>query len=233
MKAIFKREFLSYFRGPVGFVILAAFSLFSALFFSVIYAEGTPKVETVIGAMSTVVIFAVPFITMKLLSEDRRQKVDQALLTAPVKTPEIVLGKFFAALCLLALGFSFTLIFQIVVTFYVTVNWLIYLYALLGILLLGSVLISIGMFFSSITESSVVAAALTFAVFLFDMLIGSYAATLNNTVFTAVANAVSFIDRFEGFTSGILNVTDIVYMLSITVLFLFFTNRMVERRRWA
>lgn len=233
MKAIFKREFLSYFRGPVGFVILAAFSLFSALFFSVIYAEGTPKVETVIGAMSTVVIFAVPFITMKLLSEDRRQKVDQALLTAPVKTLEIVLGKFFAALCLLALGFSFTLIFQIVVTFYVTVNWLIYLYALLGILLLGSVLISIGMFFSSITESSVVAAALTFAVFLFDMLIGSYAATLNNTVFTAVANAVSFIDRFEGFTSGILNVTDIVYMLSITVLFLFFTNRMVERRRWA
>lgn len=233
MTAIFKREFKSYFTTPVGFVIVAAFTLFSAMFFSIIYASGAPEVENVLSGMATVAIFATPFITMRLFSEDRRQKTDQALLTAPVSVTGIVMGKFFAALALFALGFAVTVIFQLIVSFYVPVNWLIYLYALLGMLLLGSVMISVGMFISSLTESPIISAALTFAVFLAIMFLGSYASAISSTVLQTIATAISFIDRFAGFTTGVLNFVDIIYMVSISAFFIFLTARSVEKRRWA
>ncbi|MBQ6816676.1 MAG: ABC transporter permease [Clostridia bacterium] len=233
MKAIFKREFKSYFTTPVGFVIVAAFAFFSAMFFTVIYSVGAPEVESVVSAMSTVAIFATPFITMKLFSDDRRAKTDQALLTAPVSVWGIVFGKFFAALALFALGFSLTLVFQLVVSFYVGVNWLVYLYALLGVLLLGSVMISVGMFISTLTESAIISAALTFVVFLSVMFLGSYASAVSSQALQTIAQAISFIDRFNGFTDGILNLTDIVYMVSVTALFVFLSVRSVEKRRWA
>ncbi len=233
MTAIFKREFKSYFTTPVGFVIVAAFAFFSAMFFTVIYSVGAPEVESVISAMSTVAIFATPFITMKLFSDDRRAKTDQALLTAPVSVWGIVFGKFFAALALFALGFSLTLIFQLIVSFYVGVNWLVYLYALLGVLLLGSVMISVGMFISTLTESAIISAALTFVVFLSIMFLGSYASAVSSQALQTIAQAISFIDRFNGFTDGILNLTDIIYMVSVTALFVFLSVRSVEKRRWA
>ncbi len=233
MSAIFKREFKSYFSTPIGFVIVAAFVLFSGMFFSVIYASGSPNIEAVISTLSTVVIFATPFITMRLISEDRRQKVDQALLTAPISVTDIVLGKFFAALALFCLGISVTLVYQFIVTALVSVNWLIFLYSFLGIVLLGCVMISIGMFISSLTESPVVSAALTFAVFLAVMLLGSYAASNDSAVLTAINSAVSFIDRFNSFCTGIFNLADVVYMVSVTFLFIVLTVRSVEKRRWA
>lgn len=233
MSAIFKREFKSYFSTPIGFVIVAAFVLFSGMFFSVIYASGSPNIEAVVSTLSTVVIFATPFITMRLISEDRRQKVDQALLTAPISVTDIVLGKFFAALALFCLGISVTLVYQFIVTALVSVNWLIFLYSFLGIILLGCVMVSIGMFISSLTESPVVSAALTFAVFLAVMLLGSYAASNDSAVLTAINSAVSFIDRFNSFCTGIFNLADVVYMVSVTFLFIVLTVRSVEKRRWA
>ncbi len=233
MTAVFKREFKSYFSTPVGFVIVAAFAAFSALFFSVIYINGTPAVESVISAMSTVTLFATPFITMRIMSEDRRQKVDQVLLTSPVSIFGIVVGKFFAALSLFALGFSVTLIYQLIVTVYVQVNWLIYLYALFGMLLLGSAMIAIGIFISSLTESAVISAALTFTVFLGSMLIGSYADAISSDFVAGLAKGVAFMDRFYNFTYGVMDITDIVYFVSICALFIFLTVRSVEKRRWA
>ncbi len=233
MTAIFKREFKSYFNTPIGFVILAVFTFFSGMFFSVIFAGGGPNVENIISAMSTIAIFATPFITMRLFSDDRRLKVDQILLTAPVKITSIVLGKFLAALALFALGFAVTIIFQLIVTSYVAVNWAIYLYALFGMLLLGAAMISIGMFFSSLTESPVIAAALTFAAFLAVMMIGSYVETTNSAVLSAVNSAISFMDRFANFISGIFSFNDVFYMLSISGLFIFLTVCSISKRRWA
>lgn len=233
MSAVFKREFKSYFATPLGFIIIAVFTFFSGMFFSVIYTSGSPNVEMIIYVLSTVALFAVPFITMRLISEDRRQKVDQVLLTAPVGVTGIVMGKFLAALALFALGCAATFIYQLIVTFYITVNWLIYLYALFGILLYGAVLISIGMFISSLTESPVVSAALTYGVFMAVQLLGSYSDSTGYAWLTKLSNAISFITRFDGFISGQLNVADIVYMLTVSALFVFLTVRSVEKRRWA
>lgn len=233
MNAIFKREFKSYFCTPLGYIVLAALYFFLGLYFSMIYGYGAPNLEVVIVSMSTVIIFVMPVITMRLMSEDRRQKVDQALLTAPVSLTAIVLGKFFAALAVFALGFLPTVIFEIIILSYVSVNILSYLYALLGILLLGSALIAIGMFISSTTESSVVSAILTLIINILVLYMSNFASMASNEWAAKIFEKLAFISVFESFAESIFSIPNIIYFLSITVAFLFLCVRSLEKRRWS
>ena len=196
MRAIFKRELRSYFSTPIGFIVLAAFYFFLGLYFSMIYSYGSPAVETVIMAMSTVIVFTMPVITMRLMSEDRRQKVDQALLTAPVSLTSIVMGKFFAALAVFAIGFAPTVIFEIIVASYVSVNIMSYIYAMFGMLLLGSALIAIGMFISSLTESSVISAILTLVINILVLYMSSFASMIKVTWLANIIEKAAFITAF-------------------------------------
>lgn len=233
MSAIFKREFKAYFTTPIGFIVLAAYYLFLGIYFSLIYMSGSPDMPSLLIAMSVVVTFTVPIITMRLMSEDRRQKVDQVLLTSPVKLSSIVFGKFFAALCVYAIGFAPTVIFEIIVASYVSVNILSFIYALLGMLLLGSALISIGMLISSLTESSVVAAILTLVINILVLYMSSIASMINISWISAIAKKAAFISAVESFSKSVFSIPDIVYFLSITAAFLFLCVRSLEKRRWA
>ena len=233
MRAVFKREFRSYFSTPIGFIVLAVFYFFLGLFFSIIYSYGSPNVSEVIVAMSTVIVFTMPVITMRLMSEDRRQKVDQALLTAPVSLTSIVMGKFFAALALFAIGFAPTVIFEIIVASYVSVNLMSFIYSLLGMLLLGSALIAIGMFISSLTESSVISAILTLVINILVLYMSSFASMINVTWLANVVEKAAFITAFEGFGENIFSVSDVVYFVSISAAFLFLCVRSLDNRRWA
>ncbi len=233
MLAIFKREFKAYFSTPIGYIVLAAFYFFTGLYFSVMYANGIPQVEMVISEMLTVTVFIMPIITMRLMSEDRRQKVDQALFTAPVKLTSIVLGKFFAALGVFALGFIPTVIFEIIVMSYVSVNIMTFLYALLGILLLGSTLIAIGMFISSLTESSVVSAILTLVINILVLYMSNFAQMISVQWIATAVEKLAFFNIFTSFGENLFSLPDICYFLSITAAFLFLCVRALEKRRWA
>ncbi len=233
MRAIFKRELRSYFSTPIGFIVLAAFYFFLGLYFSMIYSYGSPEVETVIMAMSTVIVFTMPVITMRLMSEDRRQKVDQALLTAPVSLTSIVMGKFFAALAVFAIGFLPTVIFEIIVASYVSVNIMSYIYAMFGMLLLGSALIAIGMFISSLTESSVISAILTLVINILVLYMSSFASMIKVTWLANIIEKVAFITAFENFGENVFSVSDVVYFVSISAAFLFLCVRSLDKRRWA
>ncbi len=233
MRAVFKRELRSYFSTPIGFIVLAALYFFLGLFFSMIYSYGSPDVSQVIVAMSTVIVFTMPVITMRLMSEDRRQKVDQALLTAPVSLTSIVMGKFFAALALFAIGFAPTVIFEIIVASYVSVNIMSYIYAVLGMLLLGSTLIAIGMFISSLTESSVVSAILTLVINILVLYMSSFASMINVEWVANILEKAAFVTVFENFGENVFSVSDIVYFVSISAAFLFLCVRSLDKRRWA
>ena len=233
MSAVFKREFRSYFSTPIGFIVLAAFYFFLGLYFSLIYSYGSPDIATVIVAMSTVIVFAMPILTMRLMSEDRRQKVDQALLTAPVSLTSIVLGKFFAALAVFAIGFAPTLVFEIIVASYVTVNIMSYIYALFGMLLLGRALIAIGMFISSLTESAVISAILTLVINILVLYMSSFASMVSVSWIATIIEKAAFITAFENFGQNIFSVADVVYFVSISAAFLFLCVRSLDKRRWA
>ena len=233
MSAIFKREFKSYFCTPVGYIVVAALYFFLGLYFSMIYSYGSPEIEMVIISMSTVVIFVMPIITMRLMSEDRRQKVDQALLTAPVGLTSIVLGKFFAALAVFAIGFAPSVIFEIIVASHLSVNIISFVYSLLGMLLLGSALIAIGMFISSLTESSVISAILTLVINILVLYMSSFAGMIKVTWIANIIEKAAFVNVFENFGENVFSISDIVYFLSISAAFLFLCVRSLDKRRWA
>lgn len=233
MLAIFKREFKAYFTSPIGYVVLTVFLVFSGFFFSYLYSAGSPEISFIFSQMFTIVMFVVPILTMRLISEDKRMKVDQALLTAPIGLSAIVLGKFFAALAVFALGFAPTLVYQIIIAFHVSPSWTIYFGNVLGILLFGSALISVGIFISSLTESQVVAAVASFAVSLFLILTDTFAQVLNIAFITKAVTWFSFSGRYQTFTTGVFDYSNAVFFLGFAAIFLFLTVRVLEKKRWA
>ena len=148
MSAIFKREFKTFFTSPIGYFVLAVLFGFSGFYFfaSNMYA-GSADLSGVFGGLFTIVLLLVlPVLTMRLLSDDKRQRTDQALLTAPVSLTGIALGKFLAALLLFAIGISITLVFAVIIAFQVTPDWLVIVGNYVGLLLLGGMVIAIGLF---------------------------------------------------------------------------------------
>lgn len=233
MAAIFKREFKSFFITPIGYVILAIFLFFEGLFFSTMYYYGYADVTFVFDQSFTLALVAIPIITMRLLSEDRRQKTDQALFTAPVSITSIVLGKYFAALCLFMLAFAPTFIFQIIVSLYVDIGWLIYLGNLLGLLLFGGSILAIGIFVSSLTESQIVAAIGSFAVSMLILMLDSVSSMIDNATFTKIIESISFSERYNSFVNGIFDYSNAIFFLSFIAVFLFLTIKVLDKRRYS
>ncbi len=233
MSAIFKREFKSYFTSPLGYVYLAIFLFFEGYFFVNLYGYGSPNNEIIFPSLSTVVVLVTPVLTMRLLSEERRQKIDQALLTAPVTISGIVLGKFLASVAVYALAFSPVVLFELIVTLLSTPNWLIFLNAWLGAMLIGAALIAIGMFISALTESPIISCILTLITFLLLMVLPSLASLAGIEWITAAASKIAFVNLFSAFTSSIFHIIDVVFLMSVIAIFVFLSIRAVERRRWA
>ncbi len=233
MSAIFKREFKAYFSSPLGYVVLTALTLFSGIFFRYMYSYGVADISYVFSNMFTIIMFAVPILTMRLMSEERKQKTDQALLTAPVSLWGIVNGKFLAALSIYALGFAPTLIYEIILSTKLSLNWLLYVSNLLGVLLYGAALIAVGLFISSLTESQVVSAVLGIVVSMVIALMDSFATMLDSDLITTLVGYISFAGRYETFATGILDFSNLIFFLSVTFFFNFLTVRSLDKKRWA
>jgi ABC-2 type transport system permease protein len=120
----------------------------------------------VLGNVTIIFLIAVPILTMRLISEEKKQKTDQLLFTAPVRTWEIVVGKYLAALTLFGISLLIIALFPVITSMFGTVNWAMTLTGFLGTFLLGAGLIAIGLLVSCVTEHQMVAAVLSFAVFL-------------------------------------------------------------------
>ena len=138
-----------------------------------------------------------------------------------------------AALALFALCFAPTVIFEIIVASYVSVNVLTFIYALFGVLLLGGALIAIGMFISSLTESTVISAILTFVINILVLYMSSFASMINISWISKIIEKAAFITAFESFGESMFSVADIVYFIGIIVAFIFLSVRSLEKRRWA
>lgn len=237
MTAIFKRELKAYFTTPIGYIVLFAFYAFLGLMFYGMYASGTPDIVSVISGTTIISFFFIPILTMRLMCDDRRQKVDQALLTAPIKLSGIVFGKFFAAFAVFALAFAPTIIFEIIFASLVKVNVLSYLYSLFGMWLLGGSLISVGMFISCLTESAAISAILSIVINIVVMIMPTLASLVKqNATFSwlgTVLEKLSFISQAENFNKNIFSIADIIYYLSIIAVFVFLSVRSLEKRRWS
>ncbi len=154
MFAIYKRELNAYFTSPIAYVVYAVAAFFGGMYFrGIVLQSDSSDMSYVFLNMTSIVIILMPILTMKLFSEEKNKKTEQGLLTAPVNLLQIVMGKFTAAVTVYAILMLLFVIYGVIISFYVTPSWITIFSNILGLLLFGTALISIGTFVSSLTES--------------------------------------------------------------------------------
>lgn len=232
MKAIFQREFKSYFTSITGYAFAAFLLLIIGIYtMSVCLVGYYPNYEYVLGNTAFIFLLIVPIVTMKTFAEERKQKTDQLLYALPLGMPRIVIGKYLALLAVFAVPLIPASLYPLILMQYGSLSLRVIFTAILGFLLLGASLLAIGMFISSLTESQPLAAGITFLIILINFLSSSLASYL--PIGSTLITALSLFDRLDNFVYGILNVSDIVFYLSAVALFLFLTVQSLEKRRWS
>ena len=164
MSAIYKREVRSYFHSVIGWLFVAVILFFMNLY-AVIYnlVQGYPYVSSSLQQSMFIFIIAIPILTMRSLAEERKNKTDQLILTAPVSVSRIVFGKFLAMETVFSIPCLAACLFPVILSRFGTVPFAQSYIAILGFFLFGSVTIAIGLFVSSLTENQIIAAAVSVA----------------------------------------------------------------------
>lgn len=234
MSAIFRRELGAFFTSGIAYVFLAVFYLLAGLFFYMYtLSSSTTDMSGMFSMLFAVIIFLIPILTMKSFSEEKKQKTEQGLLTAPVGLGGIVLGKYFATILMYIFGVSIVLIYALIISYFGSVDWGILFKNYLALILLGAAFIAIGMFISSLTENQVVAAVGGICSLLFLCLVDILTNYISIDFITDFLNSISFYNKYYEFTCGIFNLSSVLFYISTAVIFNFLTVRVFEKRRWS
>lgn len=179
MLAIYKKELRSYFTSIIGYVFIAFFLVIIGIYYSVqnlIY--GYANFEYTLSNITFLFVLLAPLLTMRLMAEENKQKTDQLLYTSPLTATSIVAGKLLAVCSILLIAMGVICFYPLILSLYGTVNMAAAYASILGFFLLGSAYLAIGLFISSLTESQVVAAVISFIVFLVTVLMDGIAGIL-------------------------------------------------------
>jgi len=237
MLAVFKRDFRAYFTSAIGYIYIGSYILVLNFFFYLSnILGGSSSLAGVFGFMLTVMMFLTPILTMRVFSEEFKQKTDQLLFTSPIKVTGIVLGKYLSALMVFVCLLILTLLWPLTISIFGGNNMAEVLGNYAGMLAIGSTYIAIGVFISSLTENQVVAAVGSLGLFIFLFLLDSFARFFfsSGVLPEFVLRAILFTSisaRYQSITWGIFELHNIVFFLSLTALFIFFTVMSLEKRR--
>jgi len=250
---IARRELQSLFVSPLAYVVMIFFSFIIGWFFVGLvsqYADysmrvsmgaGVPEfgVDDVImrGFYSTfgvIMIFVGPVISMRALAEEERMRTMELVLTAPVSTMQLVIGKYLGLMLLGAFLLALTLVFPLWLAFHqVPPGWGVLVSIWLGALLLTGAFLAIGLFSSSVTSNQIVAAVISFVVCLFFWVAGFLApAGGGGGPAGRLLESLSVATHYDQFLRGVIDTGGVVYFLSLIGFTLFATGRIVDSRRW-
>jgi ABC-2 type transport system permease protein len=234
MGAIYRREMGAFFTSGLAYVFLAVFYIFSGYYFyNEVIASGYTDTSPLFRNMFKIVLFLIPILTMRLLSEEKKTRTDQGLLTAPIGLWEIVLGKYLAALTIFIIAESIIFVYAVILAYLGQVVWATLLGNYFAMLLLGAAFIAVGVFISSLTENQMTAAVFSMAVLFFLYLFDSFSDRFSWQWLADLVTQLSFYNRYVEFTQGIFNLTSVLFYISTAFLFNFFTVRVLEKRRWS
>ncbi|HKB71757.1 MAG TPA: ABC transporter permease [Thermoanaerobaculia bacterium] len=238
--AIARREWLSYFYSPLGYIVLAAFWFVNGFIFSTILGYLSQPGARSLQPLATIfnntffwifMLFFIPVITMRLISEERKSGSIETLLTSPVTSATIVLGKFAAAFAFYAVLWLPVAAYALILNHFMTIDLRIVLSSLLAVLLLGAYFLAVGTFASSLSKNQIVAAILGFV-----MIIVIFSAGLVQTLVNdpAVKDAFSYLtiwDHMDDFARGVVDTRHIVYYVSSAALFLYLAQATLEAKK--
>jgi ABC-2 type transport system permease protein len=232
-KAIIRKEIKSYFSTPAAYIVLVIFLLISGWFFtSPLFINNVAELSALFGIIPIIFIFFIPAITMGLLSKEKNSGTIELLTTFPIKEKDIVLGKFWASLLLIAIGLVFTLVHFITITILgKNVDFGAIFCGYIGMLLLGAVYSSIGLFSSSLTDNQIVAFIISFFIILFLFLI-KYSLIFIPDWSVGIFQFISVGYHLDNLSRGVLDTRNIIYFLSLIFLFLRLSIVILEARKW-
>jgi ABC-2 type transport system permease protein len=190
-------------------------------------------VRPLFGNMNVVLMIMVPFVTMRLIAEEKRNNTIELLMTSPVTIGQIVLGKFLSSLWFVLSLVLLTMPFLVALAIATKPDWGVIAMAYTGTICMIAVYLAIGLMWSSTTENQIVAGVLTFGTVLFFWIINwiSYGSG-SETVLGSILSYLSVVSHYEDFSKGVFNTKDIVFYLSATGLFLFFSYKNLESYTW-
>ena len=163
MSAVYRKGLRGFFTSMIGYVFIAFVLLIAGIFITLTnFRTGYPNFEYSLGSISMILIFVVPILTMRVFAEERRSKTDQLLYSLPMSVTEIVIGKYLAAVTVFAVPCAVMCLYPVIMSFYGKVSFTSAYGAMLGFFLLGCALIAVGVFMSSLTESQVISAVISF-----------------------------------------------------------------------
>jgi ABC-2 type transport system permease protein len=251
MWSITKRELGTYFSSPIAYAVIAIFLLIVGIFFyssvawfnaqamqmaqNPYYYQQVNINQMVYSPMfhniSIILLLSLPLLTMRLFSEEKKSGTDELLFTSPLSVGQIILGKYLAALVLLAVMLALTGLLSVFTFAWGNPEVAPVLTGYLGLFLMGAAFIAIGIFYSSLTENQIISAVLSFGTLLL-ILILNWGLASGNGLLQRVLSYLSFSQHFDDMTRGILDTKDIVYFLSYSFFGLFLTHAAIQSRRW-
>ena len=231
---IARRELGSYFFSPMAYVAMFLFLLASGLFFWNDFQPGQPVgMRSIFDWMVWLLVFVTPVLCMGLLAQEWASGTIETLMTAPVGEPDVVLGKFLGSLGFLLVLLVPTLLYVVLLRIYSTPDYGPIFSGYVGLLLVGALFTSIGLFCSSLTKSQVVAAVSSAAILVLVTVVPWWAsakATLSG--FWRAAAGQGVFAKYTDFARGILDLGNFVFFVAATAVFLFLTVKVLEARRW-
>jgi len=229
---ISRREIRTYFNSPVAYIVVTVFTGISGyLFFTQLFLEKQAELRQLFGFMPFLFMFMVPAITMRLLADEKASGTLELLSTMPVRDWEVVLGKFLAALTLVATALGLTLVFAFTVRMLGPLDRGPAIGGYIGLLLMGAAFVSIGVMCSAFTRNSIVAFISSFGIGFALYLFGK----LTQFMPTALQPLVSFLSidgHFDSIGRGVIDTRDVIYYLSVVGACLLLATTSLESRRW-
>ena len=224
MWAVFKKELKTYFLTPIGYIAIGIFMLVYSIFFylTTIMAGSVDMGNLYYATARYGLLLIVPLLTMRMFAEERKSGTEQLLLTSPRSVTSIVIGKFLAAVMVIVITLILSIIYSVIVSFLGAINVTTIALTMIGFLLVAIAAISIGMLASSITENQIISAIITIIVlvapwFLIDI----------SDIFTSI----DLMDKFMRFPYGLVSISDVVSLISITVMCILITIVLIKRRK--
>ena len=236
--AIGRRELKAYFNSPIAYIYIIVFLLItSGLFMSTFFLIERADMRSYFSLLSLILAVFIPAITMRLLPEEKRQGTAELILTSPVTSAQIVLGKYLGALVVSLVMLGASLAFVGVLTFVSTPDLRVVASLYIGVFLLGAAFLAIGLCLSAFTDNQVLAYVLGVGALLVLWFLSgvsrstSLAGTLGERG-VRFLESLSIIEHFTDFSKGILDTQHVVYYLSVIFFSLFVAQRVVDSHRW-
>ena len=243
LRAIITKEIMSFFTSPTGYIVGMIFLIGTGVFFTIDLGNPFPEAsltrffvglnfgQTTFGGVTLILILKAPILTMRLISEEQKLGTIELLLTSPVRDWEIIIGKFIASFIFLLFMIGLTLYYPILLFLLADPDPGPIYSGYLGLILYGALTLSIGLLASTLNSNQIVSAVVAMGVLLI-LYFADYASTVVTGFWSTFIQEIGIKSHFDDFHKGIIDSHDIVYFVTITLLFIFLSIRILESRRW-